>query len=442
MALPLSVSSFPDSIATPRQPPFNSDTHVAAPAKKRHRIKSLFGIQVPPAIPAPKPEQVGIKASPGRSTSVPKLVIDTSCLPTFLPSHGAHGVPTLHQRRLTSVPSLEQRFPQTGAETYDHSRWKPRSTKESIANLGLARSMTPDPQLAFDADDVVTTCSNSGWVEPPPLPPLPPLPPPSPRPESQVLILYDKPNRVTSLPRNHTPYNYNDASIMETPVDDMALDDESPPSPITFSHRISHYFAAGSAHVPISDLVVPPPEDSRESPQATILPRDTTPAPHTHMSIRSPSQLSIRAAMAIHPWMKVRPPPTPISIPSPTKISSFTPLKLIGWTRIFRKMRRRSSSEVANVPSKAPAPRPNTIQIGPHACDLVFGDDELLPPTPLQDHDQDDADVVTLKFTDPEEGTLSRITTHHAIGDVWEEKDVGEIISTLRTMKVSGKIRG
>lgn len=442
MSLPLSVSSFPDPVSTTRQLPFSPDKQASGPTTRRGRIKSLFGIQSPPAIPEQSTAQEPL-STPHSNVKQRLDPIQTSGL--FLSHrpavHGDFSDSRIHYSTRTHVPSSEQCLPQTDAETYFHIHQNPRSTKESIAHLGLApRSFTPDPQLTLNSDEMVTTCSHSGYVETPPLPPLPPLPPPSP--VSQEMIIYDTPNRTSSLARHNDPYADNDAFIVETSADDEHPDGSSPPSPIMFSHRISSYVAAGSAHVPTCDEARPPETHMASKP--SVQSRTTASTPQLGLS--SPPKLSMRAAaMMALPWTRAYPPPPSVFIsPSPQTSSCSNPLKLLSWAKIFWRRKHGPSETQSRPSSKPPIHRPQTIHIGPNSCDFVFVEDDETPDSARPYTDiSPEYDVATFKFPEPEEEnlSLSRMTTHHAIGNVWEEKDVGEIISTLRTMKVSGKLK-
>ncbi|CAL1709220.1 unnamed protein product [Somion occarium] len=454
MSYPLSVSSFPDTISTHEQPLNVEVQIVVTPASTKKpcpihgAIKNLFTkdhvpLDVSPEFPRRNSESSVEPWNPVPSDNPARLSHQTNDdLFTVMPTNDGTSYHNTHHGSWSQATSQGQCSPWTDVLVHHQP---PRSTKESIASLGLSqRSPLPDCLGCTDFDPMVTLCCRRIWVETPSLPPLPPLPPK----ESPMEI----PVRPSSS-LSHTSNICNEIEIENEIEEDADRNSEPspPPSPLVFSNRTSSYIAAEGAKGQTSVEVVSNTMRSTSSSLSangqlklpTSPPRRRT-APPTTMPVEAMAHLRVfpvypSSIFASKPKpQKLKTPTTPS--PSSPSASSSSP-KRTGWKRFYR---RHSVSDIENTAS--PSVARSQTPVGPVASS------ETLSPTlgRTSSISQSDYSEHTIAEHPVEPAPQSQshgnindvphIVARAHVGGVWQEKEVGEVISTLRTMKVSGRI--
>ena len=324
MSFHLPVSSFPDAPPHALSATDTKTQIIVTPPPAKIRIPYLGRVlgkdtsrpATPSIMPDAEPKLASIdtvadvstrSAYPRQSeapTQCPMIV--QSFRPSFdvVNHHGPH-------HRSTSGALLGYRS--SWIDQYPEYR-APRSTKESIAVLGLSRRRTPSPDSSSssDSDSMVACCYSSGWVEPQALPPLPPIPPPSPPPFSTFL---NPPARSSSL---GCDVKESFKILSDVDVDNKRIDIESvdevcsersstPPSPITFSHRNSAFITMESS-AGISDIDRPTLTTIPLSTDSTLRWQSTScsPPPSSPVSRKAAENaLSVEFAADVSPFANV-----------------------------------------------------------------------------------------------------------------------------------------
>ncbi|KAK7683120.1 hypothetical protein QCA50_013793 [Cerrena zonata] len=467
MSCPLSVSSFPDINPT-HNPPLDVDLPLlVAPTPTKRRggitnvIKDLF---------------VRDHDHPVSRNNFPHGTYDSSIQPTNLiqgefserPSHNSHihlvpATPTIdewhdhnsHHRSWSQATSPMQ-CPSSEDSWYElHQYPMPRSTKESIASLGLSRSCPssdceeyPDPRF------MVTVCSARNWVETPSLPPLPPLPP---RKEG----FFENPIRPSSA-LSWLSNSTHGSEIGIEMVDDHPEPSTRPPSPICFTDRASSYIAAGSSSRltsletmsnPNNNPSFPSSSNSRghaSSPSVTSVRRRVSPpAPPPiemmgHLRVYPILTSGLFSSKPKQPKSKPKRLVTSSTSASPSTPSS-SPSKALPKMPVWKRFRRRHSiSGFVTSPTSTEFPSEAAQVTSTESVNRTLG--RTSSPT-HSDYSAPSMHTVTDRIDPPPSVRFGgkdidgpHVIAHTHVGGVWQEKDVNEVISTLRTMKVSGRI--
>ncbi|TCD62722.1 hypothetical protein EIP91_006520 [Steccherinum ochraceum] len=381
MSLLLPVSSFPDVVSISHDPPMDQNVRiiVTPPSlKKRMPILGAFGkslsrpsTPIPDAEPEP-PDTAAVREVSTRSVNLGRcevygrgpVILQQSITPTY------HAV--YHDHHLRSNPGTVLRRRPSWMSVLPGPSAPPRSTKESIAILGLSRrSPSPDSSTSSDADSMVACCYSVESQALPPLPPISAASPPHPPPAIQT-VTFHPPSRSSSLNQDaKEPFELiasdglpvTDDEFNDQDLESISSSSSVPPSPITFSHRNSVYIAAGSS----SGVVKSPQDvgmttvsltaDSQLRWRATSA-SATAPSPSTQKRQLGVSTLSpeFAANLAVQPWSRAThfpttgmftpapkllkpgqslPPQSPISPTSPTSSSKLS-VKLQSL-KIFRR---------------------------------------------------------------------------------------------------------
>ncbi|KAI0076502.1 hypothetical protein K474DRAFT_1675545 [Panus rudis PR-1116 ss-1] len=316
----------------------------------------------------------------------------------------------------------------------------PRCTKESIASLGLSRrSPTPD-SCPSDSDSMVALCSNN-FVESPALPPLPPIPPPKDD-VGQELIIEVPPRPPSSLSQVST---HSSRQAHSVDIDEVDVDDD-PPSPIIFSNRMSTYFAADSKVEARTQIEIgaqkqpssPSPSQLSTSNSQQLLHHRTKSIPPVELVAHPWTRFTpISTSVLFAPTINSKPKSKPKPLPQPPS-SLAKQCAVLSTLKRFR--RRHSVSDTGSVtfpstskdsPVNSPAPtlrgtisRSSSISHSTESSIQTIPNRNVSPSPVMQLRDDDGRQIIT----------------HAEVGGVWEEKEIEEVIHSLRTMKASGRL--
>ncbi|KAI0795465.1 hypothetical protein C8Q75DRAFT_803351 [Abortiporus biennis] len=511
MSLSLPVSSFPDvSIIHPPPKPLEVDLKniLTGPhPTKRRRKKSLgclFANRNPTFSDSNTPErhsesiERAVNITGSRSHTPDSCRLDSS---QPFEAHGSRDILFPQTEEVTLLPDsdpIRQSLLWTDDITYCRP---PRSTKESIASLGLAgRSTTPDCALTTtDSGPAIAYCCTSNFFKPQTLPPLPPLPPP----ESTYSTA--RPVQISMADHRHAKMQRrrsstvgdesrirNDLQIEVVSVihkDDIP---STPPSPITFScNRRGSYIAVHSSEVNDDDdtttrgsydtklsstsnlqrrakannpfSISRPPRKSNPVPPVT---RPPPPSPVVRQNTEA--ELPLDFTMMAHPWMRAFPtahhhmatprpkkPKVVIPVSAPTtnnnnkqlpppsaynSPSKLNPMNLMPF-KLFRRPRssagQRTDFTSGDSPSRTRDTRRNSVHVFGQSTNTMsrnIGAQLSSSSHTLAYHGGSQMGGQT--ESDEEDDTPS-IVTHHAVGDVWREKNIDEVIPTLRSLKAA-----
>lgn len=476
MSWPLSVSSFPDTITVHDQPLDVDLRFLVNPAPTKRRggitnvIKDLFAKE---------------HDHPATRSGFPHGTYDSSIQPTNLvqsefPERTSHSTriqlvpatPTIDEwddpnndhRSWSQAASPGQCTPRTDRNSSWHELHQypmPRSTKESIASLGLSRSCPssssqqyPDPQFT------VTICSTKNWVESPSLPPLPQLPP---RKEASSLEIPARPSSALSRLSNST----HGSEISIKMLDNRPEPSTRPPSPIYFNDRASSYIAAGSstrlASLEMTSRTINPPQFASPSisrghatsPSATTVRRRVPPpAPPPiemmgHLRVYPVLTSGLFSSKPRQPKPKPKSPAPSSKSTSPSTPSSSPSKALPKKPPVWKRFRRRHSvSEIVTSPTSAEFPSSVSQATSTESVNRSVRSLGRASSTTHSEYSSPSIHTIAERGIDPPpsvrfggkdiDGPHVIARTH--VGGVWQEKDVNEVLTTLRTMKVSGRL--
>ncbi|KAH8083318.1 hypothetical protein BXZ70DRAFT_1012165 [Cristinia sonorae] len=499
----LPVSSFPDLVSHGHpSPDLDLQITITPPPFRGRKLyldrvfkKTTFRPAPPTTVfhvnADPSPDPVERRAGSGHCTAAPPPPVKDSASSSRSDDGSNHHNPH-HRSTSKALPRRET----SGIDGFSSPRG-PRSTKESIATLGLARaprSSSPDSITMSDTDSTVAYCYAGGWIEPQALPPLPPVPPPV-SPLFQTIHL-DTPVRVSSLPVRpdmkenfeivQDEYDDNDFDSNDQDVEFRSTSSSIPPSPITFSHRNSAFITVESSSgikelslgpSPLTITTVSLGNDSRlrrRTPSSAPYSKEaasplsasstTTLAPDvpawTRVGHFSTAALFAPAPKLLKPGETYVPPSSP---------SSKSRAKLNTW-KIFRKPSRNASiKDVDDDQLEAGAETPPTRRAPAAAASSEYCQWTGLrkkrhrnsihvvsittvptePTSPRRASTESDRTQSTLRESDMgpmglsgrrSVNTLRSVTTHRGDGETWREEDINSVLDTLRTMKV-GRLR-